>query len=55
MRIKDIKVYCEKCNKKVEYKVINKTIDFYRDIEVNIDENIGVCLYCGEELCILGL
>ncbi|MGL6108456.1 type II TA system antitoxin MqsA family protein [Romboutsia sp.] len=46
------KVYCEHCNEKVEYLIINEVKREYKNVEVNVKQNIGVCSQCGERLYI---
>lgn len=49
------KVYCEKCNKKVDYDIISEIKKEYKGVEVNIEQNIGICSECGERLYVTEL
>ena len=49
------KVYCEKCNEKVEYLVINEVKEEYKNVKVNVEQNIGVCSQCKERLYVTEL
>lgn len=44
--------YCIKCNKNVEYSIIENKIDKFKGININIIEYIGICNECGEKLYI---
>ena len=47
-----MRVYCEKCNEKVNYKIIKENLEEYKGINVNIEQNIGICEKCNERLYI---
>lgn len=47
-----MKSYCAKCNKNVEYSVIENKIDKFKGIKIDVIEYIGVCNECGEKLYI---
>lgn len=49
------KVYCEKCNEKVEYLIINEVKEEYKNVKVNVEQNIGVCSQCKERLYVTEL
>ena len=49
------KIYCEKCNEKVEYLIINEIRKEYKNVEVNVEQNIGICSQCGERLYVVEL
>lgn len=49
------KVYCEKCNEKVEYLVINEVKEEYKNVKVNVEQNIGICSQCKERLYVTEL
>ncbi|MEG1411225.1 MAG: type II toxin-antitoxin system MqsA family antitoxin [Romboutsia sp.] len=49
------KVYCEHCNEKVEYSIINEIKKEYKNVEVSVEQNIGICLKCGERLYVTEL
>lgn len=55
MKLKQDKVYCEKCNEKVNYNIISENLKEYKGIEVNVEQNIGVCEKCNERLYIIDL
>lgn len=50
MSINKRKVYCEKCNEKVEYLIINEVKEEYKNVKVNVEQNIGICSQCKERL-----
>ena len=49
------KVYCEKCNEKVEYLIINEVKEEYKNVKVNVEQNIGICSQCKERLYVTEL
>lgn len=55
MKLKPDKVYCEKCNEKVNYNIIKENLKEYKGIEINIDQKIGVCENCNEKLYVIDL
>lgn len=55
MKSNQEKVYCEKCNQKVNYHIIKENLKEYKGIEVDVEQNIGVCEQCGEKLYIIDL
>lgn len=50
MDIEKRKVYCEKCNQKVEYLIITEVKEEYKNVKVNVEQNIGICSQCKERL-----
>lgn len=50
MSIEKRKVYCEKCNQKVEYLIINEIKEEYKNVKINVEQNIGICSQCMERL-----
>lgn len=50
MAIEKRKVYCEKCNQKVEYLIITEVQEEYKNVKVNVEQNIGICSQCRERL-----
>lgn len=55
MSINKRKVYCEKCNEKVEYLIINEVKEEYKNVKVNVEQNIGICSQCKERLYVTEL
>ncbi len=49
------RAYCCTCNQLVQYKVVSKILKEYKGCEVNVIENIGVCLKCNKELYVKDL
>ena len=43
-------VFCENCNKKVNYTLLSQVIDIYKGKTVNVIENIAVCNECGADI-----
>ncbi|MGN1032679.1 MAG: type II TA system antitoxin MqsA family protein [Intestinibacter sp.] len=43
-------MFCPICNKNVNYKIINETIDEYKGYKVNVKQNIAVCDNCSERI-----
>lgn len=46
------KAFCPKCNRKVEYTTRKNLIEEYKNVKVNVEENIAVCSECGEDIFI---
>lgn len=44
------KDYCPDCKKKVEYTLRKNLIEQYKGYEVNVEENIGVCDICNNDI-----
>ena len=44
------KIFCEKCNKKVNYDIRKNTITEYKGQIVNVEENIAVCTECKNDI-----
>ena len=44
------KVFCDTCQKQVNYEVIKKEIKEYKGVEVNHIDYIGVCKECDDEI-----
>lgn len=47
--------FCPKCNRKVPYTIRENIIKEYKGVEVNIEENIGICNQCGEDIFVMEL
>lgn len=45
-------VYCDNCKKKVNYTIRREIIKEYKGYEVNVEEKIGVCNICKEDIYI---
>ncbi|KEI16860.1 DNA-binding protein [Clostridium novyi B str. ATCC 27606] len=52
---KENETFCTKCNKIVNYKVRKDVIKYYREVEVNVEENIAVCNECNEDIFVMKL
>lgn len=55
MSIEKRKIYCSKCNENVEYLIINEVKEEYKNVKVNVEQNIGVCSQCKERLYVTEL
>lgn len=44
------KIFCPNCNKKVNFKFITEFIKTFRGVEVNVSQNVPVCLICEEHI-----
>ncbi len=55
MSIEKRKIYCSKCNENVEYLIINELKEEYKNVKVNVEQNIGVCSQCKERLYVTEL
>lgn len=42
--------FCANCNKKVDYSIRKNIIQEYKGQLVNVEENIAVCVECGEDI-----
>ncbi len=47
--------FCPECNKKVVFTIRQDIIKEYKGVEVNVEENIGVCSECGEDIFVMDL
>ena len=45
-------VFCENCNKKVNYTVEERNVEKYKGKTVNVIENVAICNNCGAEIFI---
>ena len=47
-----MKHYCPYCNSEENYRIETRTIEEYKGVKVNIEENITFCEKCGNEIIV---